>query len=95
MKQKHILLINLGSPKSLDIKDVRSYLKEFLSDDFEDIMNIEREKGIAEADAQSELFDRFERMLKSSEREVCVFKAPTGSGKTIVVADLLKKLVNI
>ena len=33
MKQKHILLINLGSPKSLDIKDVRSYLKEFLSDD--------------------------------------------------------------
>tara|TARA_Y100000590_G_scaffold433538_1_gene550723 strand:+ start:2447 stop:3457 length:1011 start_codon:yes stop_codon:yes gene_type:complete len=31
--QKNILLINLGSPKSLDIKDVREYLKEFLSDD--------------------------------------------------------------
>ena len=30
--QKNILLINLGSPKSLDIKDVREYLKEFLSD---------------------------------------------------------------
>jgi len=43
--------------------------------------------------AVKDLFDRFERMLKSSEREICVFKAPTGSGKTIVVADLLKKLV--
>ena len=43
--------------------------------------------------AVKELFDRFERMLKSSEQEICVFKAPTGSGKTIVVADLLKKLV--
>ena len=41
--------------------------------------------------AVKDLFDRFERMLKSSEREICVFKAPTGSGKTIVVADLLKK----
>ena len=30
---KHILLINLGSPKSLDLLDVKSYLKEFLSDD--------------------------------------------------------------
>ena len=35
----------------------------FHSDDFEDIMNIEREKGIAEADAQSDLFDRFEDRL--------------------------------
>ena len=32
-------------------------------------------------------------MLKSSEREICAFKAPTGSGKVIVVANLLKKLV--
>ena len=30
--KKHVLLINLGSPKSLAIDDVRSYLKEFLSD---------------------------------------------------------------
>ena len=30
---KHILLINLGSPKSLDLLDVKSYIKEFLSDD--------------------------------------------------------------
>ena len=30
---KHILLINLGSPKSLDTQDVKVYLNEFLSDD--------------------------------------------------------------
>ena len=34
MKQnKNILLINLGSPKSLQTTDVKLYLKEFLSDD--------------------------------------------------------------
>lgn len=43
--------------------------------------------------AVEELFDRFERMLKSSEQEICSFKSPTGSGKTVVVADLLRKLV--
>ena len=43
--------------------------------------------------AVDELYDRFERMLKSSEKEICIFKAPTGSGKTVVVADLLRKLV--
>ena len=32
-KNKHILIINLGSPKSLDLLDIKSYLKEFLSDD--------------------------------------------------------------
>ena len=32
--KKHVLLINLGSPKSLTIDDVRSYLKEFLSDSY-------------------------------------------------------------
>lgn len=31
---KNILLINLGSPKSLALNDVRAYLKEFLSDDY-------------------------------------------------------------
>ncbi|MFT7132521.1 MAG: ferrochelatase [Cyclobacteriaceae bacterium] len=30
---KGILLINLGSPKSLELKSVRTYLREFLSDD--------------------------------------------------------------
>lgn len=32
-QSKHILLINLGSPKSLDTQDVKIYLNEFLSDD--------------------------------------------------------------
>ena len=32
--QKNVLLINLGSPKSLNIKDIRAYLFEFLSDKF-------------------------------------------------------------
>ena len=43
--------------------------------------------------AVKELFDEFRIMLKSSERGICVFKAPTGSGKTVAVADLLRKLV--
>ena len=30
---KNILLLNLGSPKSLKTKDVRDYLNQFLSDD--------------------------------------------------------------
>ena len=32
--KKNILLINLGSPKSLTTKDVKTYLTEFLSDDY-------------------------------------------------------------
>ena len=43
--------------------------------------------------ALRELFEKFGRMLKSSEQKTCVFKAPTGSGKTVVVAELLRKLV--
>lgn len=31
---KNVLLLNLGSPKSLKTKDVRDYLNEFLSDDY-------------------------------------------------------------
>ena len=30
---EHVLLVNLGSPKSLKVEDVHTYLKEFLSDD--------------------------------------------------------------
>jgi len=43
--------------------------------------------------ALQELFEKSERMLKSSEQKTCVFKAPTGSGKTVVMAELLRKLV--
>lgn len=28
-----VLLVNLGSPSTLNIRDIRTYLKEFLSDD--------------------------------------------------------------
>lgn len=37
--------------------------------------------------------DTVESLLKSSENEICIFQAPTGSGKTIMVAEFLKKLV--
>ena len=32
-------------------------------------------------------------MLNSTESEVCIFQAPTGSGKTLMISDLLKQLV--
>ena len=31
---KGVLLINLGSPKNLDLSSVKDYLREFLSDDY-------------------------------------------------------------
>jgi type III restriction enzyme len=43
--------------------------------------------------AITDLKDTLERLLRSSEREICIFQAPTGSGKTVVVSELLKKLV--
>lgn len=36
---------------------------------------------------------KVESLLRSSENEICIFQAPTGSGKTIMVAEFLKKLV--
>ena len=33
MQTPTIMLINLGSPSSLDISDIRKYLKQMLSDD--------------------------------------------------------------
>lgn len=34
-----------------------------------------------------------ENLLRSAENEVCIFQAPTGSGKTIMIAEFLKRLV--
>lgn len=44
-------------------------------------------------DAVDDLKYNVERLLESSENEVCIFQAPTGSGKTVVMAEFLKKLV--
>lgn len=44
-------------------------------------------------DAVENLQQKIEKSLKSSENEVIVFQAPTGSGKTVMVSALLKELV--
>jgi type III restriction enzyme len=44
-------------------------------------------------EAVASLKETVEKLLRSSEREICIFQAPTGSGKTIMVSELLKKLV--
>src|SRR3989338_3846808 len=44
-------------------------------------------------DVITELRDTVDRLLEFSENKVCVFKAPTGSGKTIMMAEMLKRLV--
>jgi type III restriction enzyme len=46
-----------------------------------------------QTDAIERLKVTVEGLLRSSENEVCIFQAPTGSGKTIMVAEFLKKLV--
>ena len=45
-------------------------------------------------DAVKQLLDNTERLLKSSENEICILQAPTGSGKTIIIAEYLKGLVS-
>ena len=44
-------------------------------------------------DAVNYLKETVERLLKSSENEICIFQAPTGSGKTLVVSEFLKEIV--
>jgi type III restriction enzyme len=44
-------------------------------------------------DAVKALRDMVEKLLRSSENEVCVFQSPTGSGKTLIVSELLKSIV--
>jgi type III restriction enzyme len=43
--------------------------------------------------AVSDLKDTVNRLIRSSESQVCVFQAPTGSGKTVMVSELLRQLV--
>lgn len=40
-----------------------------------------------------ELNEKVNKLLKYEEDKVCVFEAPTGSGKTIMVAEFLRRLV--
>jgi len=44
-------------------------------------------------DAIAELKERINRLLDKPNNPVCVFKAPTGSGKTIMMAEFLKEFV--
>ena len=44
-------------------------------------------------EAVERLYEKVEKLLGSSEREICIFQAPTGSGKTLMVSELLKALV--
>lgn len=48
---------------------------------------------IYQKDAVDSLKETVEKLLRSSEREICIFQAPTGSGKTLMVSELLKALV--
>ena len=43
--------------------------------------------------AVENLHRKIESSLRASENEVVIFQAPTGSGKTVVVSELLKELV--
>lgn len=42
--------------------------------------------------AIEELKDKVFKLLESSGRGVCIFKAPTGSGKTLMVSEVIRKL---
>lgn len=44
-------------------------------------------------EAVKNLKNTIDKLLRSSERKVCIFQAPTGSGKTAMVSETLKKLV--
>ena len=44
-------------------------------------------------DAIDELKDRINKLLDKAGNPVCIFKAPTGSGKTIMMAEFLKEFV--
>jgi len=49
---------------------------------------------IYQEDAINELLDKAKKLLNMEDGKKLVFKAPTGSGKTIMMAEFLKKLVD-
>jgi type III restriction enzyme len=44
--------------------------------------------------AVENLHRKIENSLRASDNEVIIFQAPTGSGKTVMVSELLKELVS-
>ncbi len=44
-------------------------------------------------EAVGRLKETVDNLLKSTEMEICVFQSPTGSGKTVMVSELLKRIV--
>jgi len=44
-------------------------------------------------EAVKNLKETIDKLLRSSESETCIFQAPTGSGKTLMVSELLKSLI--
>lgn len=62
-------------------------------------MSIKREKNSMELrDYQDkkveELKNKVNELLELNENKICVLKAPTGSGKTIMIGEFLKRLIN-
>ena len=49
--------------------------------------------GNYQEEAIASLKETVEKLLRSSEKEICIFQAPTGSGKTLMVSEVLKRLV--
>ncbi len=49
---------------------------------------------IYQEDAISDLLDKAKKLLSAGGGKKLVFKAPTGSGKTIMMAEFLKQLVD-
>ncbi len=47
-----------------------------------------------QSQAVENLHRKIENSLRSSENEVIIFQAPTGSGKTVMVSELLKELIS-
>lgn len=44
-------------------------------------------------EAVERLKETVDNLLKSTEKEICIFQSPTGSGKTVMVSELLKRIV--
>jgi type III restriction enzyme len=56
------------------------------------LMNLELKQY--QEEKVEELKNKINELLELGENKLCIFEAPTGSGKTIMVGELLKRLVN-